>query len=391
MNKPQRMTENARKTRILSADDDPIIRELMQVQVASGTTEVVVVDNGDDAWDRLSSEVFDLAIVDLSMPGLNGIELIRHLRQTPRTVDLPVIVATSRGDSDAIERTFAAGATSFVTKPINWALFGHQIRFVLRNGTTERALRQARAAEEVASQTKDTLFRLLAHEFRTPLNSIIGFSGLLEQNLGGQIDENDARGYLADIAEAASRLNNVVGDVLSFSRMLGGDTTMKCEVVSVDELLANCEVKYKAAAKAKDVHIVRRKMPEPVFISADERLLSDALYRLMDNAVKFSLPGGTVEVLAYMQEDASLAISFRDNGPGMDSEQTRQCLKPFHQADMTLGRAADGLGLGLAIARRAAEMHSGKILIRSEAGEGTVAALLLPNSAICAHNHGLTG
>ena len=118
--------------RFLVADDDPILREMMQARLADRATTVVCVENGRDAWERLSREAFDLAIVDLGMPELDGFALISHLRQTPRTIDLPIIVATSRNDSEAIERAFSAGATSFVTKPVNWSLFSYQVKFVLR-------------------------------------------------------------------------------------------------------------------------------------------------------------------------------------------------------------------------------------------------------------------
>ena len=88
-----------------------------------------------------------------------------------------MIVATSRDDSHAVERAYAAGATSFLTKPIYWPLLAYQVQFVLRSGAVERELRRARAAADAASCIKDGLFRLLNSELRTPLNVLLGFGG----------------------------------------------------------------------------------------------------------------------------------------------------------------------------------------------------------------------
>ena len=363
--------------RFLVADDDPILREMMQARLADRATTVVCVENGRDAWERLSREAFDLAIVDLGMPELDGFALISHLRQTPRTIDLPIIVATSRNDSEAIERAFSAGATSFVTKPVNWSLFSYQVKFVLRSGRIERDLRQARIAADVASRTKDSLFHLLGHELRTPLHVLVGFAGVLEHDLADKLTA-EQRGHMGEITAAARGLNEIVGNVLTYSRLFGGSLSLDREPVDVDELLENAAAKLRARAKSKNVQIVTRKLPATISVSADTRWLTDALSRLVDNAIKFSSAGGTVDLLPILQEDGSLALSVRDNGPGMDMRKLDEYLQPFFQADMSFARQAEGLGMGLPISKKIIELHGGKLIFRSAPGQGTVAALWLP-------------
>jgi len=363
--------------RFLVADDDPIMREMMQAHLVDEATTVECVENGRDAWERLSREAFDLAIVDLGMPELDGFGLISHLRQTPRTIDLPIIVATSRNDSEAIEKAFAAGATSFVTKPVNWSLFTYQVKFVLRTGRIEHDLRQARVAADVASRTKDSLFHLLGHELRTPLHVLVGFAGVLENDLADKLTA-EQREHMGQITAAARGLNEIVGNVLTYSRLFGGNLSLDREPVDVDELLENAASKLKAAAKSKNVQIVTRKLPAAVSMSADTRWLTDALSRLVDNAIKFSSAGGTVDLLPILQEDGSLALSVRDNGPGMDMRKLDEYLQPFFQADMSFARQAQGLGMGLPISKKIIELHGGKLIFRSAPGQGTVAALWLP-------------
>jgi len=376
--------ENATNRRFLVADDDPIMREMMRTHLASETTTVVCVENGREAWERLSREAFDLAVVDLGMPELDGFGLISHLRQTPRTIDLPIIVATSRDDSEAIEKAFAAGATSFVTKPINWSLFAYQLKFMLRSGAIERDLRQARVAADVASRTKDSLFHLLSHELRTPLNVLVGFADILEHDLADKLSEDQHR-HMCDMKIAAQDLNEIVGNVLTYSRLFGGEHSFKSEPVDVGELFDNVVSKLKAKSKAKSVQLVVRQLPHPVSVQGDTRWLTDALTRLVDNAIKFSSAGGTVDLMPMLQEDGSLALTARDNGPGMDMRKLDEYLQPFFQADMTFTRHAEGLGMGLPIAKKIIELHGGKLIFRSAPGQGTVVALWLPASA-CSEN-----
>ncbi len=140
------------EARILFVDDDPILREFAQVNLASAAAEVDVADDGIEALDMLSRRRYDLLLVDLEMPRMDGFELLARLRADPETAHLPVIVETGREDVDAIDRAFRAGATAFVTKPMNWRLLSYQLRFTLRAARAEAALRdQCRAAVPVAA------------------------------------------------------------------------------------------------------------------------------------------------------------------------------------------------------------------------------------------------
>ncbi len=123
--------------RILVTDDDPIMREFASVYLSTPTVNVETADCGEAGLARLRSQHFDLALVDLDMPGISGFEMLEHIRANPRLRDLPVVIVTSNEDMASIDRAYALGATSFVTKPVNWRLLAYQLRFVLR---AQRAL-----------------------------------------------------------------------------------------------------------------------------------------------------------------------------------------------------------------------------------------------------------
>lgn len=123
------------EARLLFVDDDPILREFAQVNLSSPTTRVDVAAGGEEALQQLAEHAYDLVLLDLEMPGLDGFGVLARMREQPGLRDAPVIVQTGREDVEAIDRCFHLGATSFVMKPLNWRLLSYQIRYVLR---TER-------------------------------------------------------------------------------------------------------------------------------------------------------------------------------------------------------------------------------------------------------------
>ena len=118
--------------RLLFVDDDPILREFADVNLASPSTAVDLAASGDEALRRLREQRYDVVLLDLEMPGTDGFAVLAAMRDDPALRDVAVIVQTGREDVEAIDRCFHLGATSFVMKPLNWRLLTYQIRYVLR-------------------------------------------------------------------------------------------------------------------------------------------------------------------------------------------------------------------------------------------------------------------
>jgi DNA-binding response OmpR family regulator len=126
--------------RILFVDDDPILREFAIVNLASEQATVETAQDGHAALAAIAAATPDIVLLDLEMPNLDGFGVLEALRADPRWQGLPVIVVTGREDVEAVDRAFAAGATSFVVKPLNWRLLSHQVRYVHRTALNERRL-----------------------------------------------------------------------------------------------------------------------------------------------------------------------------------------------------------------------------------------------------------
>lgn len=118
--------------RILVIDDDPILREFACVYLTTPSVMIETADCGEAALERLNAESFDFVLCDIDMPGISGFEVLRAIRSDPAHESLPVFIVTSNEDMVSIDRAYEEGATSFVTKPINWRLLSHHIRFAYR-------------------------------------------------------------------------------------------------------------------------------------------------------------------------------------------------------------------------------------------------------------------
>jgi CheY-like chemotaxis protein len=151
----------AKKIRVIVTDDDPVMRSLIVAKLMKRAEEIVEAVDGQDAWRRMTSETFDLALVDLSMPGLDGLSLIQCMRGHRRTRHMPIVVITSNNDKASIDRALEVGATSFLTKPLNWTLFDTHLDYLIRLSGEARIAHTALAeAEAVAREMKGHLARV---------------------------------------------------------------------------------------------------------------------------------------------------------------------------------------------------------------------------------------
>ena len=144
--------------RLIFVDDDPILREFALVHLSTADARVETAGDGLEALAAIEQRPFDLMLLDLEMPNLDGFGVLEKMRADPRFRNMPVIVVTGREDVSAVDRAFMAGATSFVVKPINWRLLSYQIRFVWRAHRNEASLRQARMAARLeASRSTEAM------------------------------------------------------------------------------------------------------------------------------------------------------------------------------------------------------------------------------------------
>ncbi len=365
---------------VLAVDDDPLMREIVSVQLCKDGYAVVSAEDGAAALDRLKADKIDLVIADLEMPRMDGYQMIRQLRTNPETADLPVLVVTGAQDATACVRAYQAGATSFITKPVNWALFSNEVSYVLRNARQEHELRVAKQQLESALQCKDHIMAVISHELRTPLHSVSGFAKLITDEVHGALGHPSYADYAREIEAAGKSLNNRVNDMLLLARLLGDDATIERDEFDVEEIFALVRGACHDAADSDDPTIEFTVEDHDATLTCHAQLLTTAIRHLVENACKFGGEETAVVVGARSTPDADICY-VSDNGPGIPDCVRRQCAEPFRQADMNLNRDKEGLGLGLTIARTVAERHGGVLHMDTPSDGGSLIEIMLPKTS----------
>lgn len=366
----------AEALRVLVVDDDPIYRETARMFLTMLGRNVTLAENGQAGLRVLGEKPFDILIVDMEMPDISGLEVIRQLRLKPELADLPVIMVTSRDDAMAIDRAYELGASSFVVKPVNWTLLDHYLRFVCRAARNETIARQAQEQAEMLGRTKDNLLSVLRHEMKTPLNAIIGFTKLAaEARESG--DLTGMREHLEAVQESGKRLLQSFADMSTYSDLISGRIAATCEPTApswiIDDVL---ESRGRELAVA-GIEIIRDDANPDLKIQCDQGLLASALGRIVDNVIRHA-KGATTVTLSVRHWPGEVVISVTDDGEGMEAQDISRCLEPFSQGDMSLSRPNQGLGMGLPIALGIVALHGGTLEAESQPGEGMSVRLRLP-------------
>ena len=377
--KTKAMKERPSLGKILLVDDDLILLEIGNASLQKAGFGVDLARNGREAISRLNQSSYDLVVTDLEMPELDGFELIEQIRSREDSKYLPVIVITGTEVSTSLERAYSVGATSFVSKPINWQALFHHVRYVLRASRQKAKLRDAMEEIESASRLKSNLLSIVTHEFRSPLHVVMGFSELLADDAGDPQGAAKRKEYAQHVRIAARQLDNVLSDMLVFSHLFSDEQPLQDDDYPVSDLVEQCLKIVLETSADRRIQIVDS-IPNGAgaCLLCDRSLVVRALTHLLQNAVKFSPADSAVIVNSQVLENGDICLAVQDHGPGMDTKQSERMMKPFVQGDMSYSRSNEGIGIGLPLSKLIAEAHGGRLMLHSTLNEGTVAALVFP-------------
>jgi PAS domain S-box-containing protein len=241
----------------------------------------------------------------------------------------------------------------------------------------QEELKRARDEAERANRAKSAFLANMSHELRTPLNAILGFSGFIEHQAMGEIENKRYVEYAGDIRESGEHLLAIINDLLEHSRVEAGKAELREERFDIAAAVEQARLFCEQRAQSAGVQLRTRVAPELTPVLGDELRIRQVLINLVSNAVKFT-PGGTVDIVARIDGGGCLRIDVRDTGIGMDPAGIEQALKPFGQVDSGLSRQFEGTGLGLPLAKSLVELHGGTLSVTSERGQGTVVTVVLP-------------
>ncbi len=276
--------------------------------------------------------------------------------------EVPVLVNAARGERGGVV--------------VNDCVLMHMRQ---RNQYEDEILEAKRAAEE-ATRAKDEFLATVSHELRTPLTAILGWSRMLQT---GRLDEKMAARALDAIERNAESQNQLIGDLLDFSRIISGRIRLEVGRVEMARVVEAAVDVVSPAADAKGIKIQTILDTKAPPVSGDHERLQQVLWNLLSNAVKFTPKGGRVQV-RLARVNSSVEVTVSDTGQGIAPEFLPYVFDRFRQADTTTTRRQAGLGLGMAITKHLVELHGGTIRAESP-GEGQGATFTLRLPVMIAH------
>ncbi|HEX5691004.1 MAG TPA: ATP-binding protein, partial [Roseiflexaceae bacterium] len=243
----------------------------------------------------------------------------------------------------------------------------------------EQTLRAQNEALERANMAKDRFLASMSHELRTPLNAVIGFTGTLLMRLPGPLNAEQER-QLRTIQTSAKHLLSLINDLLDLAKIESGKVELRLERVDCHAVIAEVVTSLRPLADQKGLSLRILGGDTPVFTHSDRRALSQIMFNLVNNAIKFTDRGEVcVEIACFSKsEQAQIAIHVSDSGIGIRAEDRAMLFQAFKQAETGNAARPEGAGLGLHLSQKLAQLLGGHITCRSTYGEGSRFTLTIP-------------
>jgi two-component system, sensor histidine kinase and response regulator len=398
---------------VLIVDDDPALLEALPetLRLRMAGLQVDTTDSGPAALERLGETDYDALVVDIKMPGMDGLELLTEIKRI--CPDTPTILITGHGDHDLAVDALRAGAQDYVTKPIDRDYFvaslgrAIQCHKLSREVATKRIellhhtdeleacvqertleLREALHREQLArreldaanrqleelSRQREMFVSLVAHDLAAPLTTIRGYAELLGR--AGVEAEHQERARTVIVSET-TRLARLVGDLAETTQVMTGRFRIRLGSYDIVEVIQEQVELARARAESRTI---RLDAPRSLMLVCDRDRLAQVVANLLTNAIKYA-PNGEIDVNVGL-EGEQVMVSVHDQGPGIPEEQAKRIFQPdVRLDDEAAPTAAEGRGFGLHIAKGIVEAHGGRIWVESSDG-GARFCVLLPLTVV---------
>jgi len=248
------------------------------------------------------------------------------------------------------------------------------------NEVLRDSLKQALIERDNARTEKWSTLAQLSHELRTPLNAILGFSEAMREQFFGPLGNDRYREYAAHVHSSGQHLLTLAVEILQLSQGEAGKLELNESSVDLAAVVGKCVDDMAPSAHREELTLKGIVAPNLPRVRADDAKIRQMLFYLVDNAIKFTPSHGAVSIEVFPAMDGGIDLVVRDTGIGMKAEDIPLALQPFGRIASPLKHATEGMGLGLPICKRMAELHGAQLVISSEPGKGTVCTISFPAS-----------
>jgi signal transduction histidine kinase len=375
--------------KLLIVDDEPAQMRALSTTLESEGYVVAGFTSGKQALDHLRAQTFDLLLTDLTMPEMDGIEVLRAAQQIdPHIVGL---VMTGHGSIESAVAAMKAGALDYILKPFTL----RTMRPVLQRALTVRRLigenLELRRSEDMvrrlntdlerqvderteqlteANRELEAFSQSVSHDLRAPLRAINGFGNVLIEEFGAQLDPR-ARSYVDKMLTAGTRMEQLIADLMRLSH--ASAVELRSTAVDLSSLAATTVSDLREVDPLRKVDV---RIDADMTCQGDPQLLRIALENLIGNAWKFTRDVANARIEIGRAPSKVGGFFVRDNGAGFEPSQARHLFAPFRRLHST--SQFPGTGVGLSIVQRIIRRHGGRISAEGAVGQGATFCFTIP-------------
>jgi len=370
---------------ILIVDDVARNIQILGNILSTNGFQIAYAQSGKQALNIANMQEFDLILLDIMMPEMDGYEVCEKLKADKKTAQIPIIFLTAKADMDSIVKGFEIGGQDYITKPFNSAELLARVNThilikeqkiqlkeannVLEQKVEERTiqLKKANTILERFDRTKSDFLSIISHELRTPLNGVIGLTNLIDDT---PLNKNQQE-YINHLKEVSERL-------VRFSDIALLITSLKIDKylpdflsVSVNHLVESAIEEYKSLHEENEIVIKSFENEKRPLIFADSDLIRQSCILIIENAAKYASVERPLDI-SVLTNDSKVIIEFKDYGPGFSDEAVDNLFELFGAGDVL---HIEGSGLSLAAVNLIMSIHNGKVEAVNGKGSGAIVRL----------------
>jgi signal transduction histidine kinase len=354
--------------------------------------QVETTDSAVNALELIKAHDYDAIVSDVKMPGMDGIELLSHVKEI--RPDTPVLLITGHGDHGLAIQALRGGAYDYILKPIDRDAFvaalqraiqtrqlrrkvvEQQLALALHAQSLERLVEKRTRELVSANATKDKFLTIVSQELKSPLSNLKGLTQVMLKQLERGDTNNAVQQGLVDMERSIGRTEVLVQDLLDTSLMETNLFVLRRRRCNLVEICRNLLNEY---TDRSVLQLNCELVGDPIEVEVDPARISQVLINLLSNARKYS-QRGTPITITLQQSGYEVILAVRDMGVGISEEALPYIFDQFYRAPDVKVQTGNrtGLGLGLFIARKIVERHGGRLEVHSVTGEGSVFSIVLP-------------
>lgn len=358
---------------VLVIDDEESMRDSCSQILEKDGFLTSTAEDGSVGLEKVKEIKPDLILIDLKMPGISGLEVLERAREIDPNI-IPIVItgyATVESAVDAMKK----GAYDFLPKPFT----PEELRIIIRRGLEKRKLiQEAESLRREKKLIEENFITMVSHQMRSPLVAIVQYFEVILAGIVGKVEPKQKEMIL----KAKDRLEvllDLINDWLNVARMNRGQIVEKFKPLSLKKLISKLIEFMQPVAQENDVNLEFSSFSGSDLVLGDEETLEQVFSNLINNAIKYNKPKGSVKISIKENKDY-VAAKVEDTGIGIAKENLPLIFDQFFRVSRSESKKSKGSGLGLTIAKKIVEAHGGSIQVFSELGKGSTFSVLLPKA-----------